>query len=211
MRTLILATENPGKVREMHALLEPLGLQVITAASAGVGTFPPETGDTFEENAVAKARFVRDETGLAALADDSGLLVDALNGDPGVHSARYGGHGLDDAGRTALLVKNLAAHTNRTAHFASVIAIAFPGGGEETFTGTVHGTITTTPTGTGGFGYDPVFYHPDLGKTFGQASDEEKQQVSHRGEALRAFLTWLSEPVNILKLHLDVHASTVVE
>lgn len=195
---IILATQNAGKVAEFRALLGPAGISVATAADAGVREFPPETGATFAANAIQKAQFVCRATGKPALADDSGLQVVALGGKPGVHSARYGGPGLDDAGRTALLLTRLAGSLERQASFVSAIALALPSGQVETFMGEVHGEITTEPRGQHGFGYDPVFYVPALGKTFAEATLAEKEAVSHRGVALRAFASWLATNAGVL-------------
>ena len=197
---IILATQNAGKVAEFRALLEPRGIALATAASVGVHDFPPETGSTFAANALQKAQFVCNTTGKAALADDSGLQVVALGGEPGVHSARFGGPGLDDAGRTSLLLERLAGETNRAASFVSAITLALPTGQTETFIGEVHGEITAEPRGAHGFGYDPVFYVPTLGKTFAEGSLAEKEAISHRGIALRAFARWLATHAGVLTL-----------
>lgn len=189
--TLVIATENAGKVSEFRELLAPLGVELLTAATAGVGVFPPETGETFTENAVAKARFAATASGFPAIADDSGLLVAALGDLPGVHSARFGGPGLDDAARTRLLLEKLAGETNRAAQFVSAIAYVHPNGAVHTFEGVVRGEITLEPRGERGFGYDPVFYVPELGGTFAEASLAAKDRVSHRGIAVRKFVQWL--------------------
>ena len=132
-------------------------------------------------------------TGLPAVADDSGLCVDALNGGPGVYSARFGGEGLDDKGRYTLLLEMLRGQTDRAAHFHTSIVCAFPNGDELVCEGECPGTIAFAPMGEGGFGYDPVFFVPELRKTFGQLTAEEKASVSHRGKALRAFAAALDE------------------
>ncbi len=183
----VLATHNPGKLKEMSAILSGLGVEVVSPAALGITVDVEETGTTFAENAMLKAKAVCAASGLPAIADDSGLCVDALNGGPGVYSARYGGEGLDDKGRYALLLQNMRGQTTRAAHFACAIACAFPDGDTLTAEGRCDGAIAFAPMGEGGFGYDPVFLVPDKGKTFGQLTAEEKDAISHRGKALRAF------------------------
>ena len=146
-----------------------------------------ETGTTFAENALLKARAVMEASGLPAIADDSGVCVDALNGAPGVYSARYGGPGLDDEGRYRLLLENMRGASSRTAHFTSAIACVFPNGDVIEAEGVCPGSIGFAPVGDGGFGYDPVFFLPQLRKTYAQLTPEEKAAVSHRGKALAAF------------------------
>ena len=183
----VLATHNPGKLAEMREILSKLGVEVISPAKAGVTVEVEETGSTFAENAMLKARAICAAAGLPAIADDSGLCVDALNGGPGVYSARYGGEGLDDRGRYMLLLNGLRGQTTRAAHFSCAVACAFPNGDTLEAEGRCDGAIAFAPMGTGGFGYDPVFLLPGKGKTFGQLSPEEKSAVSHRGKALAAF------------------------
>lgn len=151
-------------------------------------TLPAETGATYRDNALLKARAAARLTGLPALADDSGLEVDALGGAPGLFSARYGGPGLDDAGRCARLLAALRGvpEGRRTARFRCVIALVDPRGGEHVVEGVAEGRIAEAPRGGGGFGYDPVFYYPPLGRTFAELTDTEKAEVSHRGRAARA-------------------------
>ena len=183
----VLATHNPGKIQEMRDILSQLGVEVVSPAELGVDVDVEETGDTFAENAMLKAKAICAAAGLPAIADDSGLCVDALNGGPGVYSARYGGEGLDDAGRTALLLQNMRGQTTRAAHFACAIACAFPNGDTLTAEGRCDGAVAFAPMGQGGFGYDPVFLVPEKAKTFSQLTAEEKNEISHRGRALRAF------------------------
>ena len=183
----VLATHNPGKLKEMSAILAELGIQVVGPDEMGIDVEVEETGTTFAENAMLKAQAICAASGLPAIADDSGLCVDALNGGPGVYSARYGGEGLDDRGRTMLLLENMRGQTTRAAHFACAIACAFPNGDELTAEGRCDGTIAFAPMGEGGFGYDPVFFVPEKAKTFGQLTAEEKSAISHRGKALKAF------------------------
>ena len=183
----VLATHNPGKLAEMKAILSGLGVEVLSPAEAGVEVDVEETGTTFAENAMLKAKAVCAAAGLPAIADDSGLCVDALNGGPGVYSARYGGEGLDDRKRCLLLLRNLRGQTTRAAHFTCAVACAFPNGDALEAEGRCDGAIAFAPMGEGGFGYDPVFLLPEKGKTFGQIGPEEKSAVSHRGKALAAF------------------------
>jgi len=183
----VLATHNPGKLKEMGAILSQYGVEVVSPRELGIAVEVEETGTTFAENAMLKAKAICAASGLPAIADDSGLCVDALNGGPGVYSARYGGEGLDDKGRYQLLLNTMRGQTTRAAHFACAIACAFPNGDELTAEGRCEGTIAFAPMGEGGFGYDPVFFVPELKKTFGQLTAEEKSAISHRGKALAAF------------------------
>jgi XTP/dITP diphosphohydrolase len=183
----VLATHNPGKLKEMGAILSQYGVEVVSPRELGIAVDVEETGTTFAENAMLKAKAICAASGLPAIADDSGLCVDALNGGPGVYSARYGGEGLDDKGRYQLLLNTMRGQTTRAAHFACAIACAFPNGDELTAEGRCEGTIAFAPMGEGGFGYDPVFFVPELKKTFGQLTAEEKSAISHRGKALSAF------------------------
>ena len=184
----VLATHNPGKLAEMKAILSGLGVEVVSPAEAGVEVDVEETGTTFAENAMLKAKAICAAAGLPAIADDSGVCVDALNGGPGVYSARYGGEELDDRKRRLLLLRNLRGQTTRAAHFTCAVACAFPDGDTLTAEGRCDGAIAFAPLGEGGFGYDPVFLIPEKGKTFGQLSPEEKSAISHRGKALAAFV-----------------------
>ena len=184
---LVLASKNEKKLAEMNAILSELGVEVCSEAQAGVDVDVEETGTTFEENSLLKAKAVMEASGLPAIADDSGLCVDALNGAPGVYSARYGGPELDDTGRYRLLLENLRGQTPRTAKFVSVITCCFPNGDVITARGECPGTIAFAPMGEGGFGYDPVFYVPEQGKTFAELSPEEKNAISHRARALQEF------------------------
>lgn len=187
MTKFVLASHNPGKLKEMSAILEDLGVEVVLPSQVGVDAEVEETGETFEANALLKAKAVCQAAGLPAIADDSGLCVDALSGAPGVYTARYGGEGLTDAQRYTLLLNALRGQTNRAAHFVSVVACAFPNGDTLTAEGRCDGTIAFAPMGTEGFGYDPVFFVPELRKTFAQMDGAEKASISHRGKALQAF------------------------
>ena len=190
---LVLASKNEKKLKEMNEILSALGVEVCSQADAGVDVEVEETGTTFEENSLLKAKAVMEASGLPAIADDSGLCVDALNGGPGVYSARYGGEGLDDTMRYKLLLSSMPRGAARTAKFVSVITCCFPNGDVLTARGECPGTIAFAPMGTGGFGYDPVFFLPKLKKTFAQLSPEEKNAVSHRGKALEAFQAKLED------------------
>ena len=184
---LVLASKNAHKLVEMKDILSQLRVEVVLESEAGVDVDVEETGATFEENAYLKAHAVMEASGLPAIADDSGLCVDALNGAPGVYSARYGGPELDDAGRYRLLLENLRGQLDRRGKFVSAICCCFPNGDRVEARGECPGTIAYAPRGEGGFGYDPVFFLPGLKKTFAQLTPEEKNAVSHRGAALRAF------------------------
>ncbi len=189
----VLATQNPKKLAEMRAILADLGVEVVSEADLGVKIEVEETGETFAENSLLKAKAVMEATKLPAIADDSGLCVDALNGGPGVYSARFGGEGLDDAGRYRLLLEMLRGQGDRRARFHTTITCAFPNGDVLQDDGEVDGTIAFAPMGEGGFGYDPVFFVPDKRKTFAQLTAEEKAEISHRGKALRAFRETLAD------------------
>ena len=186
---LVLATNNPDKIREMKNLLEDLPIEIMTAGD--FSDFPEieETGTTFEENAVLKAEGIFRATGLAALADDSGLEVDHLNGAPGVYSSRYAGPGCtyDDNNRKLLAEMAGVPREKRTARFRCVIAICFGEGDTQVVEGKAEGYITERKsTAIHGFGYDPVFFYPPHGKTFAELTLEEKNKISHRGLALGA-------------------------
>lgn len=183
----VLASHNQKKIRELRAILSGLGVEVLSQADVGVSLEPEETGSTFAENAKIKAEAVMRATGLPAIADDSGLMVDALGGAPGVYSARYGGPGLDDTGRWQLLLRNMEGQTERTCRFVCAICCCFPDGTELTAYGECPGVVAHEAHGSGGFGYDPVFWLPQYGKTMAELTAEEKNAISHRGKALRAF------------------------
>ena len=194
---MLIATNNSGKVEEYRRLLGCLPVELTTPSNEGVTEEPEESGDTFEENALIKARFYSEATGLPALADDSGIEVDALNGEPGVRSARYGGLQGKDDDRNKLLLSNLSnvPWENRTACFVCVVAMVWPGAEDETFQGTCQGYVAFEPSGQEGFGYDPLFYYPSFGKTFGQTDAEAKDSVSHRGIAARKAVQRLKEVI----------------
>ncbi|NDY41707.1 XTP/dITP diphosphatase [Dissulfurirhabdus thermomarina] len=185
-RRIVLATHNPGKVRELAAILGDLGLRVESLAGHPEVPEVVEDGATFLENALKKARTVASATGCLALADDSGLVVDALGGAPGVHSARYAGEDADDDANNRKLLAELAGvpEAARTARFVCVVAVADPSGAWTSAEGTCEGRIAPAPAGSGGFGYDPVFYVPELGATMAEVPPEVKNRISHRAAAL---------------------------
>jgi XTP/dITP diphosphohydrolase len=182
---LLLATGNAGKVREYRRLLRGIPYRIVTPADLGINREVEETGQTFAENAALKAAALADDSGRLALADDSGLEVDALGGEPGVHSHRYAGENATDAELVEFLLAKLKGvpEARRTARFRCVIAIAGPGGPVEYCEGECRGVIIAAPRGSGGFGYDPVFFVPELGKTMAELTLEEKNRISHRARA----------------------------
>ena len=188
----ILASNNSGKLREMKAILASLGAEVVSQSEAGLSLEAEETGTTFEANALIKARAACEALSEPAIADDSGLVVEALDGAPGVYSARYGGCTTDEE-RVSLLLKNMEGEKNRRAKFVSCIACIFPNGDMITARGECEGSIAYAPKGEGGFGYDPIFEFTDTGKTMAELSNEEKNAVSHRGRALKIFEMKLRE------------------
>lgn len=190
---LVLASKNKKKLIEMQEILSALGVEVVMEADVGVDVDVEETGTTFAENAALKARAVCEASGLPAIADDSGLCVDALNGAPGVYSARYGGEELDDVGRYQLLLSNMRGQMDRRCGFVSAISCVFPNGDEITAQGECRGTLAYAPNGENGFGYDPIFFVPEMKKTFAQLTAEEKNRISHRGKALSEFKKKLEE------------------
>jgi len=181
---LVLATENPGKTREIRALLKDFPVTIKSLNDFGPIPNVEEDGATFDENAFKKSSFTAKVLGFPALADDSGLEVEALGGAPGVHSARYAGPSATDQERMAKLLQEMEGKTDRAAAFMCVISIGVPSGVALTYEGRCEGLIAEAPAGENGFGYDPVFYYPPLKKTFAQLSAEEKNRISHRGTAL---------------------------
>lgn len=188
MIKLLLATNNKGKVQEYRSLLQELPLELVTPAAAGLRLEVAETGHTFAENAQLKAETFARASGLMTLADDSGLEVDVLNGEPGIRSSRYAGEGATDEDRVKLLLYNLkdVPWEKRTAHFTCVIAIVSVGLKLHFCTGECHGVIALEPRGHEGFGYDPVFYFPALQKTMAELSMDIKNRLSHRAIAAKA-------------------------
>ena len=187
MNKLIFATSNQGKMKEIREILKDLDVEVLSLKEAGIEADIVEDGKTFEENALIKARTIRDLTGYMVLADDSGLEVDALNKEPGIYSARYMGEDTSYDIKNKNIIKRLdgLAGDERSARFVCVIAAAFPDGTEETRRGTIEGQIGFEIAGENGFGYDPIFYIPEFGCTTAELSPEQKNEVSHRGKALR--------------------------
>ena len=183
----ILASQNSHKLAEMQSILSAHGVEVVLQSEAGLHVEVEETGATFAENAMLKARAVMEASGLPAIADDSGVCVDALNGAPGVYSARYGGEGLDDVGRYKLLLENMRGAGSRTAHFTSAIACMFPNGDTIEAEGICPGTIAFAPLGDGGANEEGLSLVWELRKTYAQLTPEEKAAVSHRGKALAVF------------------------
>jgi XTP/dITP diphosphohydrolase len=186
-KKLIFATGNEGKMREIREILGDLDYEILSLKEAGVDVEIIEDGTTFEENAVIKARTVMEATGCLTLADDSGLEIDYLGKEPGIHSARYMGENTSYRIKNQILLDRLhgVPAPVRTARFVCVVAAAFPDGRIETSRGTIEGRIADKPAGENGFGYDPIFYLPDRGMTTAQISPEEKNAISHRGKALR--------------------------
>ncbi len=182
---VILASNNAHKVREIKAILNGFFSDFYTMQDVGLDIDIEETGTTFYDNARIKASTVSRLTGKIAIGDDSGLVVEALGGAPGVYSARYAGEQHSDKDNVALLLKNMQGVTNRKAYFVTCLVMCFPDGKEIVAEGKSHGSITLTPEGDNGFGYDPVFFSDVLGKRFAQCTAEEKNSVSHRGEALK--------------------------
>lgn len=200
---IVLATRNKGKIKEFQELLKdyPIDLK-------GLDDFGPipeaiEDGETFDENAYKKALFTAKVLGLPAISDDSGLTVEALDGRPGVHSARYAGEKATDQDNITKLLGEMDGIANRKAAFECVISIAVPSGPALTYEGRCEGEITTEPQGKGGFGYDPVFYYADLGKTFAQATMAEKNTISHRGKALAEVAAEMPQIIKWLKQRLS--------
>lgn len=183
---MIAATKNKGKIREIENIFGKLGIEVVSAEDAGIDVEVEETGSSFIENSLIKARSIAMFCDSIVLADDSGLCVDALGGRPGIYSARYAGEGASDSEKVAKLLEEMKGVTERSAMFVTAAAVVFPDGREVTAMGEVRGYILDAPEGNNGFGYDPVFYSRELGKSFAMATDEEKNSVSHRSRALRA-------------------------
>lgn len=188
MQKLLIATHNQGKLREFRQLLADLELEVTDLDAVGITHDVEETGTTFAENAILKARAYAEMSGLLTWSDDSGLEVDALDGRPGVYSARYGGPGLDSRDRYLLVLDELRAHPRETwtARFRCVVALVLPDGQLYTVDDTVEGMITDQPRGEFGFGYDPIFYLPEYQATLAELQPEIKNEISHRGKASRA-------------------------
>ena len=192
---ILFATGNEGKMREVRLILQDLGFPVLSMKEAGVSLDIEENGTTFAENAMIKARAVWEKTGGIVLADDSGLVVDYLGGEPGVYSARYLGEDTSYEIKNQAIIDRLAdaKEEERTARFVSAIAAVLPDGSELVTEGTVEGLIAHEPAGNGGFGYDPIFYLPEYGVTSAEIPIEKKNEISHRGKALEAMKIKLRE------------------
>ena len=193
---VVLGSKNKHKLVEISKITEKFGFELVLESELGVDIDVEETGSTFEENSFLKADAVMKATGLPALADDSGICVEALLGEPGIYSARYGfDESLDDWGRLRLLLKNMeqVPDGQRQAKFVCVITMVTPGGQVIQARGEIHGELLREARGENGFGYDPIFYYPPLGKTTAEMSPEDKKQVSHRANALRIFYEKLKE------------------
>ena len=193
---VVLASKNMHKLEEISRITEKFDIELVLQSELGVDLDVEENGTTFEENSFIKAEAVMKATGLPALADDSGIAVDALNGEPGIYSARYGfDESLDDWGRLQLLLKNMEAVPDgqRQAKFVCVITMVTPEGQTIQARGEIHGELLRQPAGENGFGYDPIFYYPPMGVTTAQMPSEIKNEVSHRGQALRVFYEKLKE------------------
>ncbi len=195
MNKVVVATKNKGKLKEIKQILAPMGFNVISMEEANIDMDIDETGDSFEENAMLKASAVHKLTGAIVIADDSGLETDALNGAPGIYSARYSGaNASDDKNNEKLLIQlKDIPDEKRTARFVCAIAVVFDENRKFTVKGTVDGIINRAPAGENGFGYDPLFYIPQYGKTVAQLSSEEKNKISHRGKALEKMVVKLKE------------------
>ena len=190
---IVFATGNAHKLREVEEILTPFGIAVVKPADLGGLPEVIEDGDTFAANAIKKAESACAETGLWALADDSGIEARALGGAPGVYSARYAGEPCDDEANNRKLVRELSQHDDRHVQYRCVIALVRPGAEPLTWDGTFAGELVSEPRGEGGFGYDPYVLIPELGKTVAELPAEEKHARSHRGQALRGFVQWLEQ------------------
>lgn len=193
---VVLASKNKHKLEEISKITEKFDIELILQSECGVDIDVEENGTTFEENSYIKAKAVMEATGMPALADDSGIAVDALGGEPGIYSARYGfDESLDDWGRMMLLLKNTehVPDGQRQAQFVCVITLVTPDGKVIQARGEVHGELTREPKGENGFGYDPIFFYPPAGCTTAQLPSEQKNAVSHRGNALKLFYEKMKE------------------
>ncbi len=193
---VVLASKNAHKLREISEITEQFGMELVLQSELGIDLDVEENGSTFEENSYIKAKAVMEATGLPALADDSGIAVDALNGEPGIYSARYGfDESLSDWGRLELLLKNTehVPDGQRQAKFVCVITMLTPDGQCIQARGEIHGELLRQPRGENGFGYDPIFYYPPMGMSTAEMTEEQKNGVSHRGNALRVLYEKLKE------------------
>jgi XTP/dITP diphosphohydrolase len=201
---LVIATRNKGKTKEIKALLKDFPVNIKNLDDFGPIPHLEEDGDTFDENAYKKASFAARILGLPALADDSGLIVEALDGAPGIHSARYAGESATDEQRYLKLLDDMKGKSNRKAAFECVISIAMPTGPALTYEARCEGLIATEPAGSNGFGYDPVFFYPPYNKTFAQITGKEKNRISHRGKALAELKSEFDKVLIWIKQHMPV-------
>ena len=208
---LVIATRNKGKTAEIRDLLKGFPVEIKDLDDLGPIPDVVEDGETFDENAYKKASFTARILGLPALADDSGLMVDALNGAPGVHSARYAGENATDRDRFEKLLKELQNVDNRKAAFECIISIAVPTGPALTYEGRCEGIIAQKASGSNGFGYDPIFFFPPLGKTFAELTREEKSRVSHRGKALQEIRDEFEKIIKWIKQHMPIQEKFICE
>lgn len=199
---IVIATRNPGKTAEIRDLLEGFPVDIKNLSDFGPIPEVEEDGTTFDENAYKKSSFTARILGYPALADDSGLSVAALNGAPGVFSARYGGEGLSDAERCRELLSEMRGRADRRAAFECVISLAVPTGPALTYEGRCEGLLLEAPAGANGFGYDPVFFYPPFKKTFAELTREEKSRVSHRGQALRELRDEFEKVMTWVRRHM---------
>jgi XTP/dITP diphosphohydrolase len=199
---IVIATRNLGKTLEIRDLLEGFPVDVKNLSDFGPIPEVEEDGATFDENAYKKSSFTARVLGFPALADDSGLSAAALNGAPGVHSARYGGQGLSDADRCRKLLAEMKGLGDRRAAFECVISIAVPAGPALTYEGRCEGLLLEAPAGANGFGYDPVFFYPPFGKSFAEMSREEKNRVSHRGRAMQELRDEFEKVMTWIRRHM---------
>jgi len=191
--TFVLATANPGKIKEMRDILSGMGIDVVTRKDLGIELDVDETGTTFAQNALLKADAICKASGLPAIADDSGLIVEALDGEPGLYSSSYGGEELSAEQRCAYLLEKMQNKEQRSAKFVCTIVCSFPDDMPLIAEGECRGEIIAEQRGINGFGYDPIFLVPGTNKTMAELSSNEKNQISHRGEALRSFIRLLNE------------------
>ena len=201
---LVIATRNKGKTQEIKKLLKDFPVEIKNLDDFGPIPHLEEDGDTFEENAYKKASFAARILGLPALADDSGLIVEALDGAPGIHSARYAGVNATDEQRYLKLLDDMKGKSNRKAAFECVVSIAVPTGPALTYEARCEGLITTEPAGSNGFGYDPVFFYTPLNKTFAQITSEEKNRISHRGKAFAELKSEFDKVLIWIRQHMSV-------
>jgi XTP/dITP diphosphohydrolase len=199
---LVIATRNPGKTTEIRDLLQGFPMEIRDLSDFGPIPEVEEDGQTFDENAYKKSSFTARVLGCPALADDSGLAVAALNGAPGVVSARYGGEGLSDADRCRKLLAEMKGRSDRRAAFECVISLAVPSGPALTYEGRCEGLLAEAPAGANGFGYDPVFFYPDANRTFAQLTREEKNRISHRGKALQELRAEFDKVIIWIRRHM---------